>query len=125
MNDMLKHLNTDGNELIYEEPGDAERGNPLDIVTIATLYTARTVTGRKFTKQDRAEALALFAGAAGLLAACKLWDEGFVDGEQFTPEQFLQWVNNNRRAAREAIAKATPESGTPVYDGPLAVESDE
>ena len=109
MNDMLKHLSIGGNDLIYEEPGDAERGSPLDIVAIATLHTARTVTGRKFTKSDREEALRLFAGAAELLAACKLWDDGFSEGEEFTPEQFLNWVNKNRRAARAAIAKATTQ----------------
>jgi hypothetical protein len=43
-----------------------------------------------------------------LLAACELWDKGFVEGEQFTPEQFRVWVNNNRRAAREAIAATKP-----------------
>jgi hypothetical protein len=42
-----------------------------------------------------------------LLAACRLWDEGFIDGEKFDLDQFLRWVNANRRAAREAIAKAT------------------
>lgn len=42
-----------------------------------------------------------------LLAACRLWDEGFTEGEQFNADQFLRWVNANRRAAREAIAKAT------------------
>lgn len=41
-----------------------------------------------------------------LLAACRLWDEGFTEGEQFTPEQLLEWMNKNRRAARAAIAKA-------------------
>ena len=42
-----------------------------------------------------------------LLAACQLWDQGFVDGEEFTADQFLAWVTVNRRAARAAIAKAT------------------
>lgn len=48
----------------------------------------------------------LIAAAPELLAACKAWDEGFVEGEQFTPEQFRVWVNERRRMAREAIAKA-------------------
>jgi hypothetical protein len=48
----------------------------------------------------------LIAAAPELLAACKLWDEGFTEGEQFTPEQLLEWMNKNRRAARAAIAKA-------------------
>jgi hypothetical protein len=43
-----------------------------------------------------------------LMAACKLWDEGFTEGEQFDPEQFLAWVNKNRAAARAALALATP-----------------
>lgn len=49
---------------------------------------------------------ALIAAAPDLLAACELWDQGFVDGEQFDAMQLLEWVNKNRRAAREAIAKA-------------------
>lgn len=48
----------------------------------------------------------LIAAAPDLLAACELWDQGFVDGEEFTPEQLLAWLNANRRAARAAIAKA-------------------
>jgi hypothetical protein len=44
-----------------------------------------------------------------LMAACKLWDEGFTEGEELNDVQFLAWVNANRRAAREAIAKATNE----------------
>ncbi len=46
-----------------------------------------------------------------MLAACKAWDEGFTEGEEFTPEQFRVWVNERRRLAREAIAKW--EGGTP------------
>lgn len=49
----------------------------------------------------------LIAAAPDLLAACQLWDQGFADGEQFTESQFVKWVNDNRRAARAAIAKAT------------------
>ncbi len=49
--------------------------------------------------------LRLIAAAPELLAACKAWDEGFVDGEQFTPEQFRVWVNERRKMAREAVAK--------------------
>lgn len=48
----------------------------------------------------------LIAASPDLLAACELWDQGFIEGEQFTPEQLLEWVNKNRRAARAAIAKA-------------------
>ena len=51
----------------------------------------------------------LIAAAPDLLAACMLWDQGFAEGEEFTPEQFLKWVNDNRRAARAAIAKARGE----------------
>lgn len=57
-------------------------------------------------EEDAANAR-LLGAAEDLLAACKLWDEGFVDGEQFTSEEFLAWVNRNRAAARAAIAKAT------------------
>lgn len=49
---------------------------------------------------------ALIAAAPDLLAACELWDQGFTEGDDFTPEQFLAWVNKNRRAARAAIQKA-------------------
>lgn len=49
---------------------------------------------------------ALIAAAPDLLIACELWDQGFTDGEEFTPEQLLAWVNKNRAAARAAIAKA-------------------
>lgn len=48
----------------------------------------------------------LMAAAPELLAACEMWDQGFTDGEEFTPEQLLAWLNKNRRAARAAIAKA-------------------
>ncbi|HAB18494.1 MAG TPA: hypothetical protein DCE44_18890 [Verrucomicrobiales bacterium] len=49
----------------------------------------------------------LIAAAPDLLAACEAWDTGFVDGEQIDAEQFRQWVNERRRMARAAIAKAT------------------
>ncbi len=71
LHEMLKHLNVDGNELIYEEPGDDQRGNPLDIVTIAAVHRARTVTGRKFNEADRQQALALFAASAELYESLK------------------------------------------------------
>jgi hypothetical protein len=51
--------------------------------------------------------LRLAAAAPVLLAACKAWDEGFAEGEQFTAEQFRTWVNERRRMARAAIAEAT------------------
>lgn len=57
---------------------------------------------------------ALADGAVSdLLAACERWDKGFTDGEEFTEEQFLAWVNANRRAAREAAARAKAEGGAP------------
>lgn len=48
----------------------------------------------------------LFFAAPDLLAACELWDQGFAEGEDFSPEQFLAWVNANRAAARAAIERA-------------------
>ena len=51
----------------------------------------------------------LMAAAPDLMAACRAWDEGFVDGEEFDKWQFLNWVNENRRKAREAIRKATAQ----------------
>jgi hypothetical protein len=59
------------------------------------------------TEEEAERRARLIAAAPELLAACKIWDEGFVDGEEFTDEQFLKWVNDNRRVARAAIAKAT------------------
>lgn len=46
------------------------------------------------------------AAVPDLLAACQAWDEGFVDGEQLTSEQFRVWVNERRAKARAAMAKA-------------------
>jgi hypothetical protein len=68
---------------------DENPGRPGDISTIEAEANAR-----------------LMAAAPDLLAACELWDQGFTEGEQFTPEQFRVWVNKNRAAARAAIAKA-------------------
>lgn len=42
--------------------------------------------------------------ARALLLACQLWDQGFTDGEDFTHDQFMRWMNANRKAARDAIA---------------------
>lgn len=56
----------------------------------------------------------LIEAAPDLLAACQLWDQGFVDGDQFDAEQFLAWVDKNRAAARAAIAKATAPAAPPV-----------
>ncbi len=58
--------------------------------------------------QDEANAR-LFLAAPDMLAALKMWDQGFAEGEHVTLEQLLAWLNTNRRAARAAIAKA--ESG--------------
>lgn len=56
--------------------------------------------------EEQEKLFALLAAAPDLLAACELWDQGFVEGEEFDAAQFLAWVNKNRRAARAAIAKA-------------------
>ena len=48
----------------------------------------------------------MFAAAPDLFAACELWDQGFRDGEEWDAHELLAWLNNNRRAARAAIAKA-------------------
>ncbi|MBA4187573.1 MAG: hypothetical protein C0467_06095 [Planctomycetaceae bacterium] len=52
-------LNLDGNDLIYETPGDVERGNPLDIVTVAEAHSATDVTGLRFKAKDVAKRLQL------------------------------------------------------------------
>lgn len=57
---------------------------------------------------DEARANArLIAAAPTMLSALQLWDQGFKDGEEFTQEQFMKWLNANRKAARDAIALAT------------------
>lgn len=56
--------------------------------------------------EEQAANARLIAAAPDLLDACELWDQGFIDGEEFDADQFLAWVNRNRAAARAAIAKA-------------------
>lgn len=98
-------LNIDGDNLIYEVAGDAERGNPLDIVTVAEGYTSETVDGVRFKAKAVAKRMMVAWNChAELVAACKLWDEGFKDGEEFTEAQLLEWMNKNRAAARAALA---------------------
>jgi len=62
--------------------------------------------GDSRTREEARANARLIAAAPDLYAACRAWDQGFVDGEDFTPEQFLAWVNENRRIARAALAKA-------------------
>ena len=52
-------LNLSGDELIYEIPGDAQRGNPLDIVTIATAVGGRDVLGVRYGAKAIARRLQL------------------------------------------------------------------
>lgn len=51
-------LNVDGDDLIYETPGDATRGNPLDIITVATAVGGRDVTGFHIPTKGVAKELA-------------------------------------------------------------------
>lgn len=105
-------LADDGEDLIYETEGDAERGNPLDITGVVTVNGGETVLGLKFPRKPMARELARRWNACpALLAACELWDHGFTDGEQFDEAKFLKWVNDNRRAARAAIARYRSEAG--------------
>jgi len=65
-------LNDDGEDLIYETPGDAQRGNPLDIIVAATCYSNTDVTGFGFPRKPLAKELARRWNAhAALLAACR------------------------------------------------------
>lgn len=48
-------LNDSGDDLIYEVEGDAQRGNPLDIVTVAMCCDARTVLGLEFPAEGMAK----------------------------------------------------------------------
>ncbi len=41
-----------------------------------------------------------------LMNACDSWDRGFIEGEEFTPEQFRVWVNQRRQFCRDAFASA-------------------
>jgi hypothetical protein len=69
-------LNTSGSELIYETPGDAERGNPLDIITVAECYSCEDVTGlAEFEAKETAERMALCWNTHDdLVTALKLYD---------------------------------------------------
>lgn len=93
----------------------ANGGNYLietDAATVAEVLDD-VWTGEEDSGEQAANAR-LIAASPDLLAACMLWDQGFVDGEEFTHDQFVKWVNDNRRAARAAIAKATqPITPTP------------
>jgi len=79
-----------------------------------TIASLREKAGRLFSgryeaddpqEEWRLDLEALLARIDRLEAACRLWDQGFIEGEQFTPEQFLAWVNANWRAAREALGE--------------------
>jgi hypothetical protein len=48
-------LNFDGDELIYETPGDEQRGNPLDIIKVVECFSAEDVTGLRFDAKEVAE----------------------------------------------------------------------
>lgn len=71
-----------------------------------------TVAARNALPALVAEVRRLRAVSQELLRACESWDEGFVDGERFTPDQLLRWMNTNRRIAREAIAKSKEMEST-------------
>jgi len=47
----MVRFNTDGSDLIYETPGDQDRGNPLDIIAVATVYGGRDVVGFQIPKK--------------------------------------------------------------------------
>lgn len=99
-------LNISGSELIYEVGGDAQRGNPLDIVTVVEAHSAETVDGVRFGgKAVARRVLVAWNCHAELVAAAKIWDEGFVNGEEWDEQQLLAWMNKNRAAARAALAK--------------------
>lgn len=51
-------LNTDGEDLIYETPGDERRGHPLDITGVVTVNGGETVLGLKFPRKAVAKELA-------------------------------------------------------------------
>lgn len=66
---MSVSLNTSDQDLIYETPGDAERGDPLDIITVATAYGGKDVTGFKIpTKPFTLELAMRWNAHAALLA---------------------------------------------------------
>lgn len=91
----------------YEVVKDAEGGVLFDTINsnVAVIHDADEAGPSRWDEQGRVN-LTLAAAAPELLAACELWDQGFVEGEEFSAEQFRAWVNRNRAAARAAIAKA-------------------
>lgn len=51
-------LNTSGDELIYETEGDAERGNPLDIISVVKVSGGTDVLEFKFPVKKMTKELA-------------------------------------------------------------------
>lgn len=89
-----------------KNPGHDGSGYQVQICSVTVPEKTWFKADSIISKAERNANADLIAAAPALLAACKLWDEGFVDGEIFDAEQFRNWVNANRRAARAAIALA-------------------
>lgn len=97
-------VNTDGDEIIYETPGDAERGNPLDIITIAEAMGGTDVTGLEFDPAEIVKRLALVwndyervklaleCRDATIRMACDRLG-GLVEGRPTAPLNFLQRID--------------------------------
>ena len=81
-----------------------EQPNFLDTYTV--FYGHGETAGNQICQCRNLGDARLIAAAPDLLAACELWGKGFAEGEEFTPDQLLKWMNDNRRAARAAIARA-------------------
>jgi hypothetical protein len=97
-------LNTSGYELIYETPGDKERGNPLDIIPVVQVYGGTDILGFKFPVKKMTKEL------------CTRWNcfqELFAAMEKIAeamPGADLEANNYERqRIARAAIAAVKKE----------------
>lgn len=94
-----------------EPPPKGLDGNGVKLwleATMALCFPACAAVALRIREELRlaARVARLEAANRRLVAACRLWGQGFAEGEEFTPEQLLAWMNANRRAAREAIAAA-------------------
>lgn len=85
-------------------PGDKLLAAEYGALFARAVHTRDELDQQICFEDFRLEAAKLKAQRDQLLKACKLWDEGFEDGEQFTPDQLLKWLNDNRRAIRAAVA---------------------
>lgn len=102
-------FNDDGEDLIYETPGDAERGNPLDIVAVVTVNGGTDILGTKFPRKPLAKELARRWNAhAELLAACQaMFAALWVDYGNAVRNGYFPGMQPILKQGADAIEKAT------------------